>query len=113
MNKLVAVVSASLFLSGLVANQAMALSGFFQSGGVSTPLSNMQKQPQIFSDGLVIQASVGCVVNWVNGACGSPEFLRNNIGVSKAPNPPVVVPPVIVVIPTDPCPGLRLTAECD
>ena len=106
MNKLAAVVSASLFLSGLVSGQAMALSGSVQSDSALTPFSSIQHQPKIFSEGFVIQAKVGCVVNWVNGACGSPEFVKGNNGGSQAPTPPVFVPPY------DPCLSLRARGGC-
>ena len=46
MNKLVAVVSASLFLSGLVSGQAMALFGSVQSDSALTPFSSIQHQPK-------------------------------------------------------------------
>ena len=109
MNKLVAVVSASLFLSGLVSGQAMALSGFVQSDSALTPFSSMQHQHKIFNEGHVIQAGVGCVVNWVNGACGSSEFVKGNNGGGQ---PFIFTPPVVEEDPDD-CVGLRATCgEC-
>ena len=68
---------------------SLALTGMFTSGAMA--FSNAQYQPKNISDQLYIQASAGCVVNWVNGSCASSDFVRGNNGGTTSP--PVFVPP--------------------
>ena len=42
----------------------------------------------IGSNNNIVQASVNCKVNWVNGACGTPDFVRGNNGGGQAPTYP-------------------------
>ena len=110
MKKLVAIISASLLFAGLFSGQATALSGLIHSDSALTPFSSIQKQPKIFIDGLVIQASSGCVVNWVNGSCGPSEFVNDSSGSIKL-TPPVFAPPVEVEGSGGDCPSLK--KACD
>ena len=113
MRKLVAIVSASLLFAGLFSGQATALSALVQSDSALTPFSSIQKQPKILSEGLIIQASASCVVNWVNGGCAFSEFIKDNNGGNQKSvyTPPVYVPPIVV---EDGCVDLRVNCggEC-
>ena len=110
MRKLVAIVSASLLFAGLFSGQATALSALVQSDSALTPFSTTQEQAKIFTEGLVIQASSGCVANWVNGSCGPSEFVNDSSGSIKL-TPPVFAPPVEVEGSGGDCPSLK--KACD
>ena len=95
---------------------SLALTGMFTSGAMA--FSNAQYQPKNISDQLYIQASAGCVVNWVNGSCASSDFVRSNNGghtTNVPPPPPVIVPPPPPPPPPDEGGCMRLTVSiaCD
>ena len=84
---------ASFTLSGIVASQAMVFSAPAQ-----------QNSSFVFKNHIT-QASVECKVNWVNGACGTPEQVRNNNG-GGTPN-------TYPTAPQNPCAGrLIVSTDC-
>ncbi len=79
---------------------SLAFTGMSISGAMS--FSSPPQQPQSSVNQFIVHASSGCVVNWVNGDCGSQidESAGGHLPVSSPPAPPVV---------DDGCAGLTIS----